>query len=346
MKAFEIDPTRADGLLQMVERSVPEPQLGEVLVRVAAASLNYRDLLVARNFYGLTTNRLIPLSDGSGEIVAVGPGVPDDRMGERVAGAFFPDWITGPVTAARRQRSFGAQIDGMLAEYAVMPAHAAIPMPEHLSDVEAAALPCAGVTAWNALTSAAQISPGMTVLLQGSGGVSIMALQFAKMIGARVIQITSSAEKRLRLSELGADEIIDYVAEPDWHKSVLRLTDGEGADVVVDIGGPGTLSRSARAVKVGGTVVSVGFAIDGPGLDPQMLIGRAIKVIGITVGSCDMFREMMQAVAIHRMHPVLHRVLPMAQAAEAYDLLRQGRHIGKIALSIPGDASRAARGAV
>lgn len=339
MKACEINPIAADGKIRIVERPVPEPGIGEVLIRVRAASLNYRDLLVARNFYRSTSDRLIPLSDGTGDVVALGPGVDAVRLGQRVAGAFFPDWTSGPLTAANRARSLGANMDGMLAEFALLPVHAAIPIPDHLNYEEAATLPCAALTAWNAVAEVANVRPGMTVLLQGSGGVSVMALQFAKLTGARVIHTSSDAAKRARLVELGADVVIDHRAEPDWHRKVLDLTFGEGVDVVLDIGGPGTLAKSLRAVRIGGTIVSIGFVAKGEGIDPGPLISRAIRLIGITVGSCDMFRAMNRAISQNGMRPVVDRVLPMEEAGAGYRLLEAGGHFGKIAISIGSGAN-------
>ena len=336
MRAFEIEPAATDGVLHAVGRPVPVPGPGEVLVRLGAAALNHRDLLVARNFYNAPPRRLIPLSDGAGTIVAAGPGVPKIRVGMRVAAAFFPDWLTGPITAAARARSFGADLDGMLAEYVVVPDHAAIRVPDHLTDAEAATLPCAGLTAWNALTAVGQIRPGMTVLLLGSGGVSVMALQFAKLAGARVIQTSGSAAKRARLIAMGADHVIDHAADPDWHRSVLELTGGQGADIVVEVGGPGTLVKSAKSARLGGTIACVGFMTEGPGLDPRLVVARALRLVGISVGSCAMFHDMNRAIAVSGMRPVVGHSLPMARAAEAYELLRSGGHFGKIALTIPG----------
>ncbi|MCO6381762.1 zinc-binding dehydrogenase [Oceanicola sp. 502str15] len=334
MRACEIDPGAGDGRIYHVERPTPEPGQGEVLIRLGAASLNYRDLLVMQNFYNAPPGREIPLSDGAGRIVATGPDVPEERIGQRVAAAFFPDWQRGAITATARGRSFGANLPGMLAEYAVVPAHAAIEVPPHLSDEEAATLPCAGLTAWTALCEAAQLRPGMSVLLLGSGGVSVMALQFAKIMGLRVIQTTSSPAKRARLLELGADEVIDYTAEPDWHQAVRRLTGGDGVDAVVEIGGTGTLTNSALSVRTGGTIVCVGFVTEGQGLDPKLIVGRAIRLIGISVGSCEGFAEMNRAIALHKMRPVVDRVFAMEQAEEAFALMRAGGHFGKVVISI------------
>ncbi|MDO9526113.1 MAG: NAD(P)-dependent alcohol dehydrogenase, partial [Gemmobacter sp.] len=283
-------------------------------------------------------------SDGAGRIAAVGRGVDPARLGQRVAGAFFPDWIDGEVSAARRARSFGAQIDGMLAGFAVMPAHAAIPFPDHLSDAEAATLPCAGLTAWHALNVAA-LRPGMTILLQGAGGVSTMALPFARMAGLRVIQTASTPEKAAQLRHLGADHVVGSGAGADWTHPVLQLTGGLGADAVIDIGGPGSLPMSVRAVKVGGTIVSVGFAGTGTGFDIRQVVGRAIALRGITVGSCAMFAEMNRAIAAARLRPVIHRRFAFDDAPAAYACLEAGGHVGKIVIEIADTGTGAASGA-
>lgn len=336
MKAYEVDPAATGGGLRQVARPVPEPMPDEVLVRIGAASLNYRDLLVMRGFYGTGQKPVIPLSDGAGAIVAVGAGLDPDLIGQRVVGAFFPDWIDGPVSAAKRARSLGAQMDGMLAEYVSLPAHAAIPIPGHLSDIEAATLPCAGLTAWHAVTTAADLRPGMTVLLQGAGGVSIMALQFARMMGLRVIHTTRSSDKAEPLRELGAEQVL---VGADWSRQVRSLTDGLGVDAVIDIGGPGSLAQSVQAVKVGGTIVSVGFAGEGSGIDTRHIVGRAIRMIGITVGSCGLFAEMNSAITISGLRPVVHRVFPMDEAATAFACLEGGAHVGKIVIDIAARSS-------
>lgn len=335
MKAYLFDPAVAGGI-RLIERPVPAPGAGEVLVRLGAAALNYRDLLVARGFYGAAQGAVVPLSDGAGTIVAAGAGVDQRRIGQRVAGAFFPDWIDGPVTAAKRARSLGAQLDGMLAEYALLPAHAAIPVPEHLSDIEVATLPCAGLTAWHAVTGAAGLRPGHTMLLQGAGGVAVLALQFARLMGLRVIQTASTAAKAAVLRDLGAHEVL---VGAEWSDQVRGLTGGLGADAVIDIGGPGSLAQSVQAVKVGGTIVSVGFAGEGPGIDTRHIVGRAIRMIGITVGSCTMFAEMNRAIGQSGLRPVIHRVFGMAEAQAALDCLEAGGHVGKIVIDIAAGAA-------
>ncbi|MCA0206934.1 MAG: NAD(P)-dependent alcohol dehydrogenase [Proteobacteria bacterium] len=344
MTAWQVDPAGTRPGLRKLRLAVPIPAAGEVLVRLGAASLNYRDLLVSRGFYGATQRPVVAGSDGAGLIAAVGDGVDPARIGQRVAGAFFPDWTDGPVTAARRARSLGAQLDGVLAEYVVLPAQAAIPVPDHLSDSEAATLPCAGLTAWHAVT-AAGLQPGMTLLLQGAGGVSVMALLFARMAGLRVLQTASTADKADRLRALGAEHVLASGAGSDWATEILALTGGLGADAVIDIGGPGSLALSARAVRVGGTIVSVGFAGDGPGLDIRQIVGRAITLRGITVGSCAMFADMNRAIAAARLRPVIHRRFSFDEVPEAYACLEAGGHVGKIVVEIADTEAGAASSA-
>jgi NADPH:quinone reductase-like Zn-dependent oxidoreductase len=335
MRAYHLTGNAGRKDLKPVDLPKPAPGSGEVLVRMRAASLNYRDLLVADGHYGSgVPDTLVPLSDGAGEVLALGDGVGGLAVGDRVAGAFYPDWISGPITAAARRRALGGSLDGVLAEYVVLPAHAAIPVPEHLSFEEAATLPCAALTAWNALTEVARLRPGETVALQGSGGVSVMALQFAKLMGARVIHTSGSAEKRERLAALGADHVLDHTAEPGWDRAVLDLTDGVGADLVIEVGGPGTLEQSFRAVRVGGAIVSIGFVAGGSTIDPRAIISRCIRLTGITVGSCDMFRAMNRAIGQTGMRPVIDRVYAFEEAAEAYERLRSGGHFGKLVVAI------------
>lgn len=334
MRAWRINPAAADGTLAMAKLPMPEPGPGEVVIRMRAASLNYRDLLVADNVYGSKATALIPLSDGAGEVSAVGAGVTGAAVGDRVAAAFFPDWVSGPISAEARARALGGTVDGVLAEYVRVPAHAAIALPAHLSFEEAATLPCAALTAWNALAEVARIAAGDTVLLQGTGGVSVMALQLAKAMGGRVIHMSSDPAKLDRLAALGADAVLDYRATEDWDREVLRLTDGRGADAIVEVGGAATLERSFRAVRVGGTIVSIGFVGGGGTIDPRAVISRAIRLVGITVGSCAMFADMNRAIDRSGLRPVIDGVFAFEDAAEAYRHLRSGRHFGKIVVTI------------
>jgi NADPH:quinone reductase-like Zn-dependent oxidoreductase len=333
MKAYEITPG-AGGALTLVDRPQPELKAGEALVRIRAASLNYRDLLIADNAYGAVAGKLIPLSDGAGEIVAVGPGVTKRRVGDRVTPAFYPDWLIGPISADSRRRGLGGSVDGVLCEYMAMSESALVPITDHLSFEEAAALPCAAVTAWNALTEIAQLRAGQSVLLQGSGGVSVFALQFAKAMGAEVFHTSGSAPKLTRLAAMGADHVLNYKTHPEWDKEVLARTNGRGVDLVVEVGGPGTLERSFKALRVGGTIVTIGFVGGGVEVNPRLIISRAIRLIGVSVGSVAMFEDMNRAIALNHIKPVIDEVFSFDRAGEAYAKLRSGAHFGKIVIRI------------
>lgn len=253
MKAYELQSNAGIDALKLVERPDPQPGLNQVLVRVKATSLNYRDLIVAQGQYGSGIKYpLIPMSDGAGEVVAVGDGVTRVKIGDRVAGIFFQDWISGTLTKQKMKSDLGGGIDGMLAEYVVLHQDGLVILPDHLSDEEGATLPCAGVTAWHALVTKGNIGRGETVLLLGTGGVSIFALQFAKIHGARVIVTSSSDEKLARVKELGADEIINYKKIPEWEKRVYEISDRTGVDHIVEVGGAGTLPKSLQAVSYWG----------------------------------------------------------------------------------------------
>ena len=245
MKAYQLIAASGAQALKQNELTEPKPAFGQVLVRVRATSLNYRDLMVASGRYGAGVPLpLIPLSDGAGEIVVVGDGVTQWKVGDRVAGTFFQSWQTGPVRREAFDFALGGSINGMLAEYVALSAEGVIAIPSHLEFEEAATLPCAALTAWHALVTDGNVSAGQTVLVLGTGGVSIFALQFAKMHGARVIITSSSDAKLARAKELGADEIINYRTTPDWEKEVFRLTDKAGADHVIEVGGTDTFPRS------------------------------------------------------------------------------------------------------
>jgi NADPH:quinone reductase-like Zn-dependent oxidoreductase len=333
MKAYVLQNTFGMEHLKAVERPDPEPSPGQVLVRVRAVSLNYRDLLVVQGKYD-PRMRLprIPCSDGAGDVVAVGPGVSRVRPGERVAGMFMQGWLEGPLTAAKARTALGGELDGMLAERVVLSAEGVSPIPEHLSYEEAAALPCAALTAWNALIEQGGLRPGETVLLQGTGGVSIFALQIARAAGARVIITSKSDDKLTRARQLGADEGINYKTTPDWDRRARELAGG-GVDHVVEVGGAGTLNRSLRAVRTGGHIALIGVlaGVGGP-VDTVVILHRAILVQGVYVGSRQMFENLSRALVVGRIKPVLDRVFPFEQTAEAFGLLESGGHFGKIVI--------------
>ena len=336
MKAFEIrEAIGPQGLKLNPHRADRDPGPGEVKIRVRAASLNYRDLLVVKGSYrgGLPPN-VVPLSDGAGDVAAVGPGVTKVKVGDRVVGAFFEDWAAGAINAEAIARGRGGSIDGMLAEHAILLESAVLRAPAHLSHEETATLPCAAVTAWNALVEIGRIRAGQTVLLLGTGGVSMFALQFAKMHGARVILTSSSDDKLKHARSLGADEIINYKTTPEWDKVVVAATGGRGVDIVVELGGPGTLERSIRSVCAGGTVALIGVITGAGQIDPRPLISRAIRLQGVYVGSLEMFRAMNAAIELGRLKPVIAEVFPFDKAVSAYERLAGAAHSGKIVITI------------
>ena len=300
MRAYRIDSFGSVGGVVLGLRDDPRPGTHEILLRVRASSLNYRDLMVLKGGgRGPTKLGVVPLSDGAGEVAAVGDGVSRFAVGDRVIGCFHPRWFGGPIKADYLTDRLGANLDGMLAEYAVVNEEATVRMPDHLSFEEAATLPCAAVTAWAALTGDSRVTAGDTVLTQGTGGVSIFALQFAQLLGAEVIGTTSSAAKAERLKALGAAAVIDYIETPEWHEKVAELTDGRGVDCVVEIGGPDTLANSIKSLAVGGHISLIGSSLSRSGvmLDPLLLGGRGMSLGSISVGSRADFEAMNRAIA-------------------------------------------------
>jgi len=313
------------------QRDLPEPVPGprEVIVQVEACSLSFRDLLVAR-----TTSDRIPLSDGAGRVVAVGEEVTEWSVGDHVAGCFFPRWLDGRATPAAVATALGADVDGMLAERVALPADGVVAVPAGWSSAEAATLPCAALTAWNALVEGARVRPGQTVLLLGTGGVSVFGLQFAKMLGARAIITSSRDEKLARMAELGADVTINYAANPDWDHEVLESTDGEGVDVVLEVGGEGTFARSVNCVRLGGEIALIGM-VSGQGLvDPYPILQRRAVVRGVYVGSRRMFTEMVSALEVNGTRPLVGATFGFDEAVDAYRYLRSQDHVGKIVITL------------
>lgn len=334
MKAYKIFQA-AEPELRVVELPEPKPGPQQVVVRVRAASLNYRDLMVLNGKYGEVRLPIIPLSDGAGEIVALGEGVTRWKLGDRVTGLFFQGWQAGPFQRKMGHTALGGELDGMLAESVTLSEEGVIAMPPHLNFIEAATLPCAGLTAWHALVTCGNVAADETVLLLGTGGVSIFALQFAKMHGARTIIISSSDEKLARAKKLGADEAINYRSTPDWEKEVYRLTGKAGVDHVVEVGGFNTLGKSLASLATGGQVHVVGGV---SGFISEIALFDVIRtsavITGIRVGSCKMFEAMNRAMALHQTKPVVDRIFEFHHAAAAYDFLQSGKHFGKVVISI------------
>jgi NADPH:quinone reductase-like Zn-dependent oxidoreductase len=321
--------------LSLQEADVPKPGPGQVLVRLHAASLNYRDYAVATGKYLMNAlpDNLVPLSDGAGEVVEIGAHVHRVKPGDRVAGIFMQGWLGGDMDPAFGATALGGAIDGVLAEYRVFDQHGLVHLPPHLSFAEGATLPCAAVTAWNALYGLKPLLPGQTVLVLGTGGVSIFALQFAHAAGARVIATYSKDEKLEKAKALGASDGINYRAVEDWQQSVRALTDGRGVDHVVEVGGPGTLQRSIGAVRLGGVVTLIGVLTRGT-IDPLAILGGGAIVRGVFVGSRAMFEDMNRAIALHAIKPVIDRGFPFDCAPESYRYLKAAGHVGKIVVSI------------
>jgi NADPH:quinone reductase-like Zn-dependent oxidoreductase len=336
MKCYEVaGPTGIDGLV-LVDKPVPRPAAGEVLVRLTAVSLNYRDLLTVKGGYGSRQKfPLIPVSDGAGMVEAIGPGVQIFKPGDRVIGAFFQDWISGEPTEVKMRSNLGGALDGVLCEYRVFPVRSLVRTPEHLTDAEASALPCAGVTAWSAIVKLGGVKPGQTVLTQGSGGVSLFALQLAKMCGARVIATSSSDAKIERLKLLGADLTLNYKITPDWGNRARQMTDG-GIDLVVEVGGVGTLNESIRATRIGGTIAFIGVLAGAPTSDLRLplIVVQQQRVQGVTVGAVDDLQALADASVVNRLQPIIDKVFSFGQAKEAFSYLASGVQFGKVAISI------------
>ncbi|HKE48512.1 MAG TPA: NAD(P)-dependent alcohol dehydrogenase [Rhodanobacteraceae bacterium] len=308
----------------------------DVRVRMRAVALNYRDLMIARGDSGVPDLDVVAASDGAGEVVEIGQDVTRFRVGDRVMGSFFPDWHDGLPDGTVATRALGGTADGVLAAEVVMNEGAWVSIPAHLDFVEAATIPCAAVTAWNALFVAAPLKPGDSVLLLGTGGVSIWALQLAKAAGLRVV-ITSSDDAKLdRAVALGADATINYRRTPDWENEVLRLTGGRGADRVLDIGGPDTLPRSIAAVRVGGTVAVIGrlTGTGGVKIDPAALFGGSKRLAGVLVGSRAMTDDVSRFVEQTGIRPVIDKLFDFEHVREAYEYLGSSQHFGKVVIRI------------
>ena len=335
MKAYRLHEFGGPEGLKCEALPSPTPGPGEVLVRVRAVALNYRDLLISKGVYNPKLRLpLIPVCDGAGEVAATGAGVTSLRPGERVIATFAPAWLDGPPTEAKVRSALGAEADGVLAEEAVLPETALVRIPTHLSFEEAATLPCAAVTAWNALVETGGIKPGDSVLIQGTGGVSLFALQFARLAGARVIATSSSEAKLARARELGASDGINYKLTPDWDKRVRELTQGQGVDLIVEVGGAGTLPKSTRAARLGGTIALIGVLSGGGEFNPISILMKNLRLQGIFVGSRRMLESMIHAIDSNQLRPIIDRVFPFDQAVEALKYLESGAHFGKVVVAV------------
>jgi NADPH:quinone reductase-like Zn-dependent oxidoreductase len=334
MRAYRLP--QGTGIDALVEVDLPRPKPGplQVLVKVAACSLNFRDLAIALGTYRMPVKpNLIPLSDGAGEVVELGVGVTRVKVGTRVAGCFFQRWIGGPMTADTAASALGGSIDGMLADYVVLEEDGVVALPAHLSFEQGATLPCAAVTAWHALAEHARIVAGQTVLVQGTGGVSIFALQLARLMGAQVIATSSSEEKLARAKALGATHGVNYKAVPEWHEAVVALTSG-GVDHVVEVGGPGTLARSLRAIRLGGKITLIGVLSGAAEINPMLIFSRRANLQGISVGSAQMFTAMNRAIAASGLTPIIDKVFAFDEAPAAYRHLQSARHFGKVVIRV------------
>jgi len=334
MRAYQV--TTADGIdaIKQITREIPTPKDDEILVKMKACSLNYRDILITMGGYVRNDIRpIVPLSDGAGEVVKVGAAVNDFIPGDRVIGNFFQSWENGKIDDDGLNSAMGGSIDGVLCDYFILKANCSVKIPDYLSYSEAATLPCAATTAWHALVSVGEIKANDTILLLGTGGVSIFGLQVAKAMGATTIITSSSDEKLARARALGADHIINYKTHPNWEEEVLKITDGKGVDNVLEVGGAGTFEKSSACVKANGTVSLIGVltGLESPSMS-LMTIFNLLRVQGIYVGSTDMLKQLITTMERHKIHPQVDKTFSFSQAKEAYQWMAQAKHFGKIVI--------------
>ncbi len=334
MKAWRIENDDGIDALNLTDVDIGDPGYGEVKFRVLSSSINRRDFNTvlapsARN----TPLPRIPNSDAAGEVISVGDGVTEFKPGDRVASCFFKRWEGGRMRGPIMASALGGAEEGMLSEEAILPQTALVSLPDHLTWDEAGTLTCAGVTAWNALVEQGGLTAGDTVVVMGTGGVSIFALQFAKMMGARVIVTSKSDAKLERVRDLGADETINYVDTPDWDQAVMELTDGRGADHVVEVGGAGTLQKSIAATGFAGHIGMIGVLTQGE-VNPYPLLGKSIRLTGIYVGNREMFRNMNAAIAANEMRPVVDASYDFGDARSAYNAMGEDGHFGKLVIRV------------
>ncbi len=335
MRVFQIQDDWGFEHLKLAERPEPRPGPHEVLLRMKASSLNYRDLLVPNRGYGSFTGNLplVPLSDGVGVVIELGAGVTRVKAGDRVCPCFQQGWIAGPPDLERLTRTLGGPVDGTMSELMCLPDYGMVKVPAYLSDLEAATLPCAALTAWSALVTHDAIGPGSKVLVQGTGGVAIFALQFAKLLGAHVTVISSSDEKIARVRAMGADAAINYRTTPEWAKATREITGGRGYDHIVELGGEKTLPQSLICIRPGGTLSMIGV-LSGGTLSAQLgrVVTRQVRLQGVTVGHRDGFEAMLRALEQHELKPVIDKVFEFAELKEAMTYLKTGAHFGKVCI--------------
>jgi NADPH:quinone reductase-like Zn-dependent oxidoreductase len=334
MKAFELHPEEGFDALKLVDRPLPSLSPGDVRVRMRAVSLNYRDIMVARASKK-RPKRIVPASDGAGEVIEIGSGVQSLAAGDRVAAAFFPTWIDGSLKEEHHANALGGSLDGMLVEEAVLPASAWVKIPQRYSFEQAATLPCAGVTAWHALFEAAVVRPGETVLVQGGGGVSTFALQLARQAGASVIATSSSPDKRARLEQMGARTTIDYKADAKWGETARAAAEHGGVDLVVEVGGAGTFDQSVASLRYGGHMSLLGIlaGTQGP-INTYAIFHRNVHIHGVYVGSVAMFERLVRVLEHSTVDPVIDRVFPFEDTRAAYEHLASGAHFGKVVIRV------------
>jgi NADPH:quinone reductase-like Zn-dependent oxidoreductase len=337
MRALNVTAPWGLDAIQVVDKPDPAPGPGQVLVRMKAVSLNYRDLLMVQGMYGrgaaTTADIITPFSDGCGVIEAVGAGVTKFKAGDRVATLFFQNWNSGPPTLEKLMSALGFPIPGAGAELQVFGQDGVSKVPDFLTDQQVATLPCAGLTAWRGLFEDARLEPGDTVVLQGTGGVSIFGLQFAKAAGYRTVITSSSDEKLARAKALGADHLVNYKTTPAWSGPVREATGGRGADFIMEVGGGGTIQESMKAIRIGGHIAIIGVVAGaGDPFNPAALIGNSAKLQGLSVGSRDMFEAMCRAIDLHKISPLVDKVFPWTDAKAAFSAMAGGEHFGKIVL--------------
>jgi NADPH:quinone reductase-like Zn-dependent oxidoreductase len=335
VKAYRLHEFAGPDAIRREELPSPSPGPGQVLVKVKAVSLNYRDLLISKGLYNPKIPLpLIPLSDAAGEVAALGPGAGRFQPGDRVMANFMPAWVCGSLDETKARSALGALVPGVLAEEIVITQEGLVPIPAHLGFEEAATLPCAGVTAWNAVVESGGVKPGNSLLVQGTGGVSIFALQFAKLAGARVIATSGHDEKLAKVQALGASELINYKTTPDWDKKVRELTGGVGVDHIIEVGGAGTLPKSLRAVRVAGYIALIGVLAGLGDVNPMPVLMKNVRMQGIMVGSRTMFEAMIKAITSNHMHPIIDRIFEFDDAVAAIKYMESGVHFGKVVIRV------------